>query len=729
MPIQPKPLPSRVRISPASGLYSTPTQELRLDVEDGRQPFPQMVASGNFTQSPGIKIHWVATLKTSKKYPLNYWTGEIRYPDPDDKKQDVSDFPYTKVVIWLSGQPGRHQAYIRFVGDTHHDVITLPYQSTYFRRVKLVFAAAKYENAVTTINTGAFDNSQRPSDLPSENLSIPTVFERAGFDVKATDIKEPVKLVYAREDKDPDTWSDNELHHAMQDYWKKFPSIEPWAIWVLFTSQYNNGAQGVMFDIIGPKYRQGCAIFNDFNPKIKAKPSLLLHDHDPISQREIFFSACHEIGHCFNLGHSEDKMGINPWFEKSKEPKALSFMQHDSGTGGDFFKTFRYRFSGHDQSPKGRDLTFLRHAPEHLVNPSDIPGWYQDRGFGMAEDSTKSELRLKLRVNREQPIFEFMEPVTLELKLTNTSKSKRQTVDKNRLSWSGSMTVIITKDGPKTGQLLWPYARHCRLPSPIELEPGKSIYGSLFVSAGANRKNGWFIDEPGNYLIRVVLHSNGQDIPSIPLSVRVAPPSGGDKILQERLAQDFFSDDVGRIIAFHGSRFSENGTATLHEVAERLSSRRVAVHASWALGHMVAREDKRLAEDQEAPQERLHIEIQPADREGARKLLAVALTTQNGVAIESFGHVDYKLSVDFFSNWLYQEGERDAAVKIQDDLYKIMSARQVKHRPILGSVLRDIKDLREFYKTKKDLREFNEWKKEWQKKASPIEKRKLGVRS
>ena len=224
--------------------------------------------------------------------------------------------------------------------------------------------------------------------------------------------------------------------------------------------------------------------------------------------------------------------------------------------------------------------------------------------------------------------------------------------------------------------------------------PGESTYESLSVSAG---RNGWDMAEPGNYTVQVALHVD-EDIVSNPLRVRVALPRGYD---EEVLAQDFFSDDVGRIIVFGGSRFFVKGNDVLREVVEKLSDRRVALHASLALGNEVAQEYKQLVEDPKEPRKQLGIEIQPAQPEEARQLLTVALTAQAETAVETFAHVEFKRQVDRFSDWLAQQGATEEARKSQDTLYKTMSAREVHGRKVLDRVVQEIKERRDSYKIKK----------------------------
>lgn len=225
--------------------------------------------------------------------------------------------------------------------------------------------------------------------------------------------------------------------------------------------------------------------------------------------------------------------------------------------------------------------------------------------------------------------------------------------------------------------------------------PGESDYESLFVSVG---RNGWDLAEPGYYTIQVCLHLDQEDMVSAPLNLRIAPPRGYD---EEWLAQDFFSDDVGRILTFDGSQFLEKGNDTLREVAGKLSDRKVAFHARVALGNVKARKYKQLdlgKEKQEVMSVHMargKIKVTPANVEEARKELSAALTDQKDVSAESLGHIDYKWYVDRFSDWLAEQGAIKEAAKTQDDLYQTLLARKV-----LDSVLQEIKKRRDGYKQK-----------------------------
>ena len=65
-------------------------------------------------------------------------------------------------------------------------------------------------------------------------------------------------------------------------------------------------------------------------------------------------------------------------------------------------------------------------------------------------------------------------------------------------------------------------------------------------------------------------HDDKTTVISNPLRLRVAPPRSYE---EEFLAQDFFSESVGRILAFDGSRVLSSGNDTLQQVVEQLNDR------------------------------------------------------------------------------------------------------------------------------------------------------------
>src|SRR4029453_5810932 len=153
------------------------------------------------------------------------------------------------------------------------------------------------------------------------------------------------------------------------------------------------------------------------------------------------------------------------------EPGALSFMNYyflHPGGAPAFFADFEYRFSDHE-------LLFMRHAPDRFA-PVGNADWFDHHGLQQAAIAPQPSLRLELRANRARAVFEFLEPVVLELKLTNLS-AQPVPVEEGLLDAGDEMTVIIKKNGRPARQ--WaPYARYCRNAARRMLEPGQSMYQS-----------------------------------------------------------------------------------------------------------------------------------------------------------------------------------------------------------------------------------------------------------
>jgi len=611
-------------------------EELRLDV-DGR--YPQMMASGTLLFRLTARVHWVARLSQTSP---NHYAGAVWYKDGD-----VGLLPQTNVTIAVvrSLFSNQRTATVTFSGGgTAARVVTFRFASPYFRPCELEFDCAQGTTAVTEFDTASHPN--KPLSVPNERLSIATVYQRAGINASVSGGPTIVPIADAHANR---RWSDAEMHDAMVRYWSRFASAPQWAAWVFFASLSESGSSlgGIMFDSIGPNHRQGTAIFED---SFIANPPVGDPNANAAVQRIKFWTAVHEIGHTFNLAHSWQKSLGTPWIPLSDEPEARSFMNYPYRVNGGataFFSNFEYRFTD-------SELLFMRHAPARFVEQG-FADWFDHHGFRQAVQSPEPSFRLTVRANRTRPEFEFMEPVVLELKLTNISNEPR-VIDGNVLKTSDHLTIATKRQGSRA-RLHLPFARYCHRADRTVLMPGESIYDSLFVSAG---RNGWIVAEPGHFVVQVALHddSTDSDVVSKPMTLRIAPPRGYD---EEYIAQDLFTDDVGRVLTFDGSEALGTAIDTLQVAAERLGDRRIASHARIALGATAMRQFKTLRF--EANDSRVITSHAP-DTQSASENLSRAITTDPELAAETLGHVDTKYYSEMFADWLAENGRPVDGAKV-----------------------------------------------------------------
>jgi hypothetical protein len=372
--------------------------------------------------------------------------------------------------------------------------------------------------------------------------------------------------------------------------------------------------------------------------------------------RRRFFTAIHEIGHCFNLGHSWEKHGANPWISLAPDDQALSITNYPERVAN-FWPNFKYRFT--DQ-----DLYFLRHAPAEFVEMGD-EAWGENHGdrvpLQRGPVGTKHPFTLEIVASRPRRLFEFLEPITLELKLTNQS-GHPQSVDPATLNELHALTLVVAPHRGLAKEWL-PYARRCYFADLRILQPGESLRTPIFASAGVS---GWYLAEPGAYTIHARLETPGGGILAQPLTLRVAAPRSWD---EEYLAQDFFTDDVGRTLAFGGTHVMNGALNMLRESTDRCKDKAVARHAMLALGLPLMRDTRVLRLPQgQVPMSSVaadggKFEVIPARPDEARRKLHLALLSDRAKAVETFGHFAYERHIGMYADWLHHSGDTSAAAE------------------------------------------------------------------
>ncbi len=633
---------------------------LNLDV-DGT--YPQHVASGTVTFGLRGRAHWIARVRLGRH---GSYAGAVEY-----KEVVGTSFPYDSVEIRVSGASAERTAVVKFTIGGSSRPLLVPYRwtSPFFRRAEFEYDRVERIEPVVEIDPTAHPN--HPSTLEPGRLSIQDLYRRAGVDARLSASSNAIPMGQAGPNA---TWSDAEMHDAMLAYWSRFANRPQWALWVLFANQHDSGTGlgGIMFDSIGPNHRQGTAVFYD--SFISQPPA---GDTSPAAwvERMRFWTAVHEMGHAFNLAHSWQKALGTPWLALQNEPEARSPMNYPYRVrGGEraFFADFAYRFSD-------PELLFLRHAPERFVEMG-AADWFDHHAFEQAEDADPG-LRLEIRTRPERKTYQFLEPVVIELKLTNASADPKL-VPERALDPEG-LTTVVKRRGAPARQVL-PLTHRCFEPRTRALAPGESMYESLFVSVGSR---GWMVDEPGDYRIQLAIHVDSGDLVSNPLALRVEPPTNRE---EERYAQDFFQEEVGRVLAFDGSLELVDANGVLVEAAERLKARAVATHAAVAVGLPSSRRSKRLVFEPGDPRAAANGEVKRIEvsEPNEKIVLGLAGRIATDAALTTLGNIDGAYYVERLADALEHLGMAERAYDVQAALVETMKERRVAARALQQMTVR-----------------------------------------
>ena len=238
-------------------------------------------------------------------------------------------------------------------------------------------------------------------------------------------------------------------------------------------------------------------------------------------------------------------------------------------------------------------------------------------------------------MNRAEPAFDTLEPVVVELKLTNTSDAP-VLVDPAFARTGEGLTLVVQKHG-RAAEAYHPPAALCALHPPVALLPGESVYDTVFVAAGSRR---WLIDEPGRYDVVAALTVGDRTAVSDPLTVRVRPPAGYE---QAHLAQDYYTPEVGRVLAMDGSRYLNGAVTTLREVADRFPDSPASVHARVAVALPLTRPYKELVfADTGGAGRATRVEVHPPEPAAALALAALLGGPAAAVVAATLTHIDYR---------------------------------------------------------------------------------------
>ena len=477
-------------------------------------------------------------------------------------------------IPWESFKPAG-PAVANFTANGAVSQYNCPRASGNFRDITLEVDVASSVNSGTILPSyDTHAHNDRPSGIQQRVLDMSEAYEEAGLGVT---INHP-STVFEDSASSFNSWSVAELHDAMEGAFSQIGGGWPkWHMWGLLCGRYDDtSTAGIMFDAAAAyggsgeaPERQGFAVFRDhswFNNLPNSAPS---DQTEAWTLRQFLYTWVHEVGHAFNFVHSWNK----------SRPNALSWMNYPQRVP-DFWDKFEFEFDT-------EELIHLRHGDRAAVIMGG-DAWatglhlHGEGEVGAAEGTPPLELLV-----RSRGYFDFLEPVSVELRLRNLLADADVPIDARLDPRAGNVAIYIMKpDGsiteyePVFCELGDPQVRALQ---PTGAKTGLERY-SQEVSITFGRVGHNFAT-PGEYQIRAVYDMPGLGmIPSAVHRIRVGMPFSRE---EDRLAQDYFSFEAGLCMELGGSRsdYLAKGRETLETVAEKCAKTMVGAKCAIALAN------------------------------------------------------------------------------------------------------------------------------------------------
>ncbi|WP_333673112.1 hypothetical protein [Elioraea tepidiphila] len=553
-----------------SGSYRGRTGPWRLDLRvdvDGVRPLRQV--SGDFFRVDGGTVSYTGSFAASNvnvsvtpETVTIYALVNASFPNSCPRvriiipRRTILQAAGEADVQWLatSGQAGTRYLCL--------------WESRFFRTVDLEEDVETGVTPFESYNTGALS-----SGGPARTLYLTTAFVEAGIEMRLTG--EPGTIATAP----GGTWSNAELHAAMEAHFSQWENQPQWKVWLLHAREHDlgSGLAGIMFDQRG-RQRQGCAVFY-----------AAIAGTSATRRRDQLFTCMHELGHCFNLYHSFSKTFTTP--PRPDRPDALSWMNYPQNFPGGqtaFWSSFPFQFDD-------LDTIHLRHGFRDNVimggNPFGEGAALEGLGYFAEPEQDGSGLALELRADRS---FRLGEPVVVELKLS-TRRAEGITVHRHLHPADGFVTIAIQKPGGAT-VVHRPLIEHCIRPETVVLDAGHpAIYDSAYIGCG---EEGLAFGAPGLYRLRAVyLALDGSRVVSDTLELRVR---GTHHDQDEAVADLLLDEQVGTLFTLLGSEGPEmaSANARIERLVEEHKAHPLALYGELVQGYVRARPFKLVLADE-----------------------------------------------------------------------------------------------------------------------------------
>jgi hypothetical protein len=524
----------------------------------------------------------------------------------------------------------------------------------------------------------------RPAALAKRILTAERAYWEAG--VRVT-IRSGERTIIDDSAEQFKTWSDAELHDAMESYFSQAKGKWPqWEMWGLLAGSYEEeGVAGIMFDASSTfggagkaPERQGFAVFRNHWWFKDLVPGVPVSDAQAAAAREFLFCWVHEAGHAFNLLHSWNK----------NRPDALSWMnyphryeqQHGAGT---FWSDFMMRFDD-------EELIHIRHGDLSSVIMGGDPwasGGYLDAPPG-SMSKVEGEPPVELTI-RSKEFFPFLEPVIVELRLRNQLDRSIEVSTHLKPEFGRTIFYIQRPDGKiiEYEPILCKFTKsypELKLDSKI-LEPagasdgGDRLSDTVFLGYGTN---GFYFDGPGEYLIRAgYFDIRGTMTFSDIHRIRVGTPMSEEDDIG---AHQFFTYPVGMSLYLHGSRspFLSQGMQRLETIAESQPDTMLGTTVAGRIAKNIADPFYRIKRDTGS----LALVYQ-GEPERALELTAPAVELYRNAKGDQAKalNIAYNKLVRNRAKWHSKTGNKSKAKKEVSNLHEDLEARGA-HDPVLKQI-------------------------------------------
>jgi hypothetical protein len=642
--------------------------ELRVDIDRRR---PQNRISGDFFTKFLIFIfpfgHFpitfynnsfvVENLNVNQSTNEVVITGPVKYYNDSTNVNDTIEVRIPRVM--LLSPPA--DAIVKFyTAGSLTSTYLCPKISEFFRSV--ILEIDRFQGTIYPPTASTCVNPH-PADLTCENMTTQLIYQRAGIDMTVNEddvLNDP-------DSADPGSdWDWGELHDLMEDRFDLFINTLHWNTYGVVVPWFeDHGVSGIMFDWAGgqpgdTRFRQGAAVSHD---AIMSKTSGTLYNTTAKQNRLFLWTFAHEIGHAFNLPHT--------WLRNlTADSASESFMNYPRKyTGGsgttshqrrtDYWSNFRWEFDD-------VELIWMRHADRNSVIFGGINWiWNNLSTFTDPEiEFRNSPLSLEVRARE---VFDYGQPVQVELKLKNISNSP-QTVDDLLEPEDGLVALYVTRPDGLSVRYFPPMQR-IRESRIVTLEPGEALYETMMLSYSAS---GPLFQKSGEYRIRAYyIVPDMSFVVSPNLRLRVATPKNNST---EELAHLLFSHAAAKFMYFGGTERYPEVTKRLQEAVKMYAKTDPAVvrnihaalgrHESHDFKHVIQKEDRRVITFRKA-----NLKEAVNHLDAARELLPTKISALDNITYNRLS----KLSAECYQ----RQNQPDEAMRVLKESYQYLQQRKV----------------------------------------------------